>query len=65
MLRATATRPMYLGQVGDTEQFEARYTTQFFGLHRCVTIRWTTTGFSLSDGSDDTCTEFRDRPPPE
>ena len=64
MLRATTTWPMYLGQVGDTDQFEARYTTQFFGLYRCVTIRWTTAGFSLRPGSDDTCTQFRDRPPP-
>lgn len=65
LLDAITTRPMYLGRVGESDQFEALYTSQFFGSYRCVTIRWDANGFSLSDGAGDTCTVFRDRPPEE
>jgi hypothetical protein len=65
LLDAITTRPMYLGRVGESDQFEALYASQFFGSYRCVTIRWEADGFSLSDGAGDTCTVFRDRPPEE
>jgi hypothetical protein len=63
LLAAVTTRPMYLGRVGDTEVFEGRYTMQFFGVYRCVDVRWTSAGFTLRDSSGDECAAFRDRPP--
>ena len=62
LLAAIETRPGYLGRVGNTNQFEGRYSIEFFGLHRCVFIRWTTDGFALRNGSGDACTVFRERP---
>jgi VanZ like family len=63
ILAAVTTRPGYLDRVGETDEFEGRYTTQFFGAYRCVYIRWTTDGFTLRDASGDECAEFRERPP--
>jgi hypothetical protein len=63
LLSAVETRPSYLGRVGNTNQFEGRYSIEFFGLHRCVFVRWTTDGFALRYGSGDVCTIFRERPP--
>lgn len=65
LFASTSTWPMYLGRVGDSDEFEGFYATQFFGAHRCVTIRWSADGFTLRDGSGDTCTTFRDRPSTE
>jgi hypothetical protein len=65
LLAAVTTRPGYLGRVGETDQFEARYTAQFFGAYRCVYIRWTTAGLALRDASGHECAEFRERPPSE
>ena len=56
------TRPDYIGQVGDTEEYGARYSTQFLGFYRCVFVRWDPSGMSLTSGSGTVCTEFRDRP---
>jgi hypothetical protein len=63
LLAATASRPSYLGRVGATGMFEARYSVEFFGLHRCVFIRWVTAGFFLRNGSGHECTVFRENPP--
>ena len=63
LLAATSVRPSYLGRVGDTNQFEGRYSIDFFGLHRCVFIRWNPNGFTLRDGSGGACTIFREKPP--
>jgi hypothetical protein len=63
LLAATSTRPGYLGRVGDTSMFEARYSIEFFGLDRCVFSRWMTTGVALRNGSGDTCTVFREHAP--
>jgi VanZ like family len=63
MLSATSVRPGYLGRVGDTDEFEGRWSTEFFGLHRCVFVRWTPTGVAMRDGSGDECTIFRENPP--
>ena len=63
LLAGVTTRPTYLAQVGETDQFEGRYSVQFFGSYRCVFIRWTTAGFTLRDGSGEECSVFRDRPP--
>jgi hypothetical protein len=65
LLAAVTTRPGYLGRVGETDEFEGRYSAQFFGTYRCVYIRWTTEGFTLRDASGDQCAEFRERPPSE
>ncbi len=62
---AVTTWPTYLGRVGETNEFEGRYTAQFFGAYRCVYVRWTTDGFTLRDASGDECAEFRERPPSE
>ncbi len=63
LLETTSVWPSYLGQVGETDAFEARYPVAFFGFHRCVFVRWTTEGTALRNGSGDECTVFRDRPP--
>ena len=63
MLSATSVRPGYLGRVGDTDEFEGRWSTEFFGLHRCVFVRWTLTGMAMRDGSGGECTVFREQPP--
>jgi hypothetical protein len=63
MLSATSVRPGYLGRVGDTGEFEGRWSTEFFGLHRCVFVRWTPTGVTMRDGSGDECTIFLENPP--
>lgn len=65
LFAATATRPGYLGEVGSTGVYEARYSTQFFGVDRCVFARWDDRGVTLTDGDGVECTEFRDRPPAE
>lgn len=63
MLSATSVRPGYLGRVGDTDEFEGRWSTEFFGLHRCVFVRRAPTGVTMRDGSGDECTVFREKPP--
>ena len=63
MLSATSVRPGYLGGVGDTDEFEGRWSTEFFGLHRCVFVRWTLTGMAMHDGSGEECTVFLENPP--
>lgn len=63
MLSATSVRPGYLGRVGDTGEFEGRWSTEFFGLHRCVFVRWTLTGMAFREGSGDECTIFLENPP--
>lgn len=63
MMSATSVRPGYLGRVGDTDEYEGRWSTEFFGLHRCVFVRWTVTGMGMRDGAGDECTIFRERPP--
>jgi hypothetical protein len=63
LFSATGTRPSYLGQIGESDTYEARYSTQFFGFDRCVFARWTLERFSLTLGSGEECTVFRDRPP--
>ncbi len=63
ILASVSVRPGYLGRVADSEQFEGRYATQFFGLWRCAYIRWTADGFGLRDASGDQCTVFREGPP--
>ncbi len=63
LLSAVSTQPGYLGRVGESEQFEGRYSVQFLGLDRCVFIRWNASGFTMRDGSGGECTVFRERPP--
>ena len=63
MLSATSVRPGYLGRVGDTAEFEGRWSTEFFGLQRCVFVRWTVTGMAFRNGSGDECTIFLENPP--
>jgi hypothetical protein len=63
LLAAVRTRPGYLGRVGETDQFEGRYSTEFFGFHRCVFVRWTADGIVLRNGSGVECTVFREHPP--
>ncbi len=62
ILASVSVRPGYLGRVGESEQLEGRFATQFFGLWRCAYVRWTVDGFAISDGSGDECTIFRERP---
>ena len=63
-LPATVTkRPMYLGRVGETDEFEGRYAVQSFGAYRCVDVRCKTAGFTLRDASGAECAGFPDRPP--
>ncbi len=63
LLSATQVQPGYLGRVGDSGEFEGRWSTEFFGLHRCVFVRWNATGIALRKGSGSECTIFRESPP--
>jgi len=63
ILSATSVRPGYLGRIGDTGEFEGRWSTEFFGMHRCVFVRWTVNGMAVRDGSGEECTIFFENPP--
>lgn len=63
LLSAISVSPDYVGQIGTGDEFGARYSIVFLGFHRCVFVRWSAGGYSLSNGSGSECTVFRDRPP--
>lgn len=58
----TETRPDYLGRVGDSDVYAARYTTRFLGFDRCVFVRWELDRMTITPGSGAECSVFRDRP---
>ncbi len=63
LLAAVSTRPDYLGQVGESNDYAARYSMQFLGFNRCVFVYWDAAGVTLTNGAGQECTVFRDRPP--
>jgi VanZ like family len=65
LLTRVSVRPDYIGRVGSSSQLEARYTTQFLGLYRCVFVRWDPSGFGLRSAAGSACSTFRDSPAPE
>lgn len=62
LFSTTTIRPDYLGQVGESGIYAARYSTQFLGVDRCVFARWDSGGLTLTDGSGAECTAFREQP---
>ena len=58
----TETRPDYLGRVGNSDVYAARYSTQFLGFDRCVFVRWERDRMTISPGSGAECSVFRERP---
>lgn len=59
----TEVVPDYVGEIGQTGVYEARYSTQFLGILRCVFARWDETGLTLETDDGDRCTVFAVAPP--